>query len=604
MAIKTGTIGTGGPTWSLDDETGIMFINPGINNLNYTTTTQSPFNADYDIVKHITITNTINVTAVGGLFARLPNLERIVGLNLLNGLTITNITNMFGTGANITPLVGTRFGFYNGSFWNAQIDAENNLGFLEITSTTITSGLFPWYLDRDGFVEIKNYYTSVELFGPIFGDNFDYLFSDLINVKSFKGLYFLEAYGASINNIFQNTPAILSIDNELSNETVNGYGFLGSCFWTIQMRQEIGHLEISGGSFGWFGLKEVFKGVLGETEWIPTSPWDDFRIFIKTISIKGNITIDDIVDLQNPPSQVRLARNIFYFLNRVVWIQGLDLINTLGVTSMSGMFRNMWALEGSNVNTEEEPDIQSLNLINFNTDNVSDFSWMFANMWHLKSINLPQNFIQSTANDLNHIFYNAKSLTDLDVSNWQTLNVTNMESMFYRTINLYADSSSSDTLILNGTNWNTSNVRDFSFMFYQSGVRRPLNDGSETDIDVDDWIIGSINNPPYVALMPWMFYRDKENFSPVLPYDREDVNTFQRISDPIRVNISNWESQWEQLESLNPPIFACIGNMFELDKEPIEGIIPTDSYWLRDPGLTYIECTSFTCLEFEQEMRI
>jgi len=56
----------------------------------------------------------------------------------------------------------------------------------------------------------------------------------------------------------------------------------------------------------------------------------------------------------------------------------------------------------------------------------------------------------------NHIFFYCKSLTNLDLSNFNTQNVTNMKSMFY-----YCESLTN----LNLSNFNTQNVTDMGFMF-------------------------------------------------------------------------------------------------------------------------------------------
>ena len=54
------------------------------------------------------------------------------------------------------------------------------------------------------------------------------------------------------------------------------------------------------------------------------------------------------------------------------------------------------------------------------------------------------------------MFYECKALTNLDVSNWNTSNVTNMYAMFN-------DCNSLTTLDV--SNWDTSNVTDMRHMF-------------------------------------------------------------------------------------------------------------------------------------------
>ena len=59
----------------------------------------------------------------------------------------------------------------------------------------------------------------------------------------------------------------------------------------------------------------------------------------------------------------------------------------------------------------------------------------------------------------NYMFSNCSSLTSLNLSNFNTNNVTNMDSMFY-----YCSSLTS----LNLSNFNTNNVTDMAVMFYES----------------------------------------------------------------------------------------------------------------------------------------
>lgn len=86
-------------------------------------------------------------------------------------------------------------------------------------------------------------------------------------------------------------------------------------------------------------------------------------------------------------------------------------------------------------------------------------------------------------NDLNYLFYSCSSLTTLDVSNFNTSNVTNMSSMFYNCSSLTSlDVSKFNTsnvtkmtamfnsctklTSLNVSNFDTSKVTDMGFMFY------------------------------------------------------------------------------------------------------------------------------------------
>ena len=92
----------------------------------------------------------------------------------------------------------------------------------------------------------------------------------------------------------------------------------------------------------------------------------------------------------------------------------------------------------------------SIDLSNFNTNNVTNMSYMFFNCSSLTSLNL-SNFNTNNVNNMNHMFSNCSSLTSLNLSNFNTNNVKDMSSMF---------SNCSSLTSLNLANFNTNNVID------------------------------------------------------------------------------------------------------------------------------------------------
>ena len=82
------------------------------------------------------------------------------------------------------------------------------------------------------------------------------------------------------------------------------------------------------------------------------------------------------------------------------------------------------------------------------------------------------NFDTSNVTDMASMFYSCRGLTELDLSNFDTANVTNMRYMFYANRELTS---------LNITNFNTSQVTDMSFMFARCSSAQAL--------DLSDFII-------------------------------------------------------------------------------------------------------------------
>ena len=97
-----------------------------------------------------------------------------------------------------------------------------------------------------------------------------------------------------------------------------------------------------------------------------------------------------------------------------------------------------------------------MDLSNFNTSNVTDMSSMFNDCRSLTSLDL-SGFDTSKVTSMGAMFYNCYGLTSLDVSGFDTSNVTSMGSMFY-------GCSSLPSLDVSG--FDTSNVTSMDSMFY------------------------------------------------------------------------------------------------------------------------------------------
>ena len=104
-------------------------------------------------------------------------------------------------------------------------------------------------------------------------------------------------------------------------------------------------------------------------------------------------------------------------------------------------------------------NILELDLSNFNTSNVTDMSYMFYGMSNLTTLDL-SNFNTSQVTDMKYMFTYMFNLTTLDLSSFNTFKVTDMNHMFSAMRNL-------TTLDL--SNFDTSKVINMQYMF--SGMR-------------------------------------------------------------------------------------------------------------------------------------
>ena len=101
------------------------------------------------------------------------------------------------------------------------------------------------------------------------------------------------------------------------------------------------------------------------------------------------------------------------------------------------------------------PDLISLDLSSFDTSQVTDMRYMFSELSGLADLNL-SNFDTSKVTNMEGMFSEVSKLTNLDLSSFDTSRVTNMGLMF---------SFTSKLVSLNLSNFNTSQVTVMNRMF-------------------------------------------------------------------------------------------------------------------------------------------
>lgn len=148
-------------------------------------------------------------------------------------------------------------------------------------------------------------------------------------------------------------------------------------------------------------------------------------------------------------------------------LENLDTSNAIKMTDMFSHNRNLLSIDfGSNfntanVNTMEKMfyqcrNLTTLDLRSFNTASVTNMLYMFADCQKLTSIDL-SSFDTSKVTTMYTMFCDCTSLTSLDLSNFDTSSVKDMSSMFCRAKSL-------TSLNLSGK-FNTSNVNTMASMF-------------------------------------------------------------------------------------------------------------------------------------------
>ena len=121
-------------------------------------------------------------------------------------------------------------------------------------------------------------------------------------------------------------------------------------------------------------------------------------------------------------------------------------------------------------------NILELDLSNFDTSQVTYMQSMFFGMSNLTSLNL-SNFDTSNVTSMAAMFNGMSNLTSLNLSNFDTSNVTKMSFMF---------SEMSSLTTLNLSNFDTSNVTNMQYMFRDMSSLTSLNLSSFNTSNVTD----------------------------------------------------------------------------------------------------------------------
>ena len=143
---------------------------------------------------------------------------------------------------------------------------------------------------------------------------------------------------------------------------------------------------------------------------------------------------------------------IYGNLDGTIWVVSTPANRINANANCRNMFRGLY-------DSSTETYLPALTSIdfgdNFNTSNVTNMGSMFWRCSNLTSLNL-SNFNTSNVTSMSGMFSGCSSLTSLNLSNFNTANVTGMGDMF-------RDCSSLTSLNL--SNFNTANVTNMSWMF-------------------------------------------------------------------------------------------------------------------------------------------
>ena len=168
-------------------------------------------------------------------------------------------------------------------------------------------------------------------------------------------------------------------------------------------------------------------------------------------------------------------------------------------------------------------NILEIDLSNFDTSEVTNMGGMFYGMSNLTSLNL-SNFDTSQVTNMSLMFSRMSSLTSLNLSNFDTSKVTNMSDMFNSMPNLTS---------LNLSNFNTSQVTNMCLMFY--GL------SSLTSLDLSHFDTSKVTNMGNMfSSMTSLTSLNLSNFNTSQVTDMSFM--FYGMSNPTSLDLSNFDT--------------------------------------------------------------
>ena len=218
-------------------------------------------------------------------------------------------------------------------------------------------------------------------------------------------------------------------------------------------------------------------------------------------------------------------------------------------------------------------NLTTLNLSNFDTSNVTNMRSMFSSMYNLTTLDL-SNFDTSKVTDMNSMFSDMSKLTSLNLPNFDTSQVTDMGSMF---------SGMSKLTSLNLPNFDTSNVTNMQYMFF--------NMPSLTTLDLSSFDTSQVTN------MSGMFLGMSKLTSLNLPnFDTSNVTNmksmFHNMSSLTTLNLSNFNtSKVTNMDSM----FSHMRSLITLNLSNFNTSQVTDmkSMFLGTSNLTSLNLSNF-----------
>lgn len=155
---------------------------------------------------------------------------------------------------------------------------------------------------------------------------------------------------------------------------------------------------------------------------------------VATLNTGGNYYLIKYTEKDNPnQKEEKVYKGDDHDLNGAILKQWIidkrTMLETIKIEDDSGDIRDCSYLFGGSNEILVCVFLKKIDLSGFNTENVTDMKFMFYDCVSLVDLNV-SNLNTSKVTDMSYMFKNCQSLPTIDLRSFDTHNVTNMDAMF------------------------------------------------------------------------------------------------------------------------------------------------------------------------------
>ena len=403
-------------------------------------------------VTKVEIKNEVKINTASSMFANMPQLSTVNGLNKLDSIKYMNA--MFEGDSSLEKLIVKDWNLSNVSQCSYLFSYCTSLNDIEIEPSKDSAGK-PQLPFQSTISMSAMFYHCTSLKSVDVSDwdvenvqNFFAMFKECFVLQSIKGLDNWNTTNATdMSSMFYNCNALTNVD--VSKWDVKNVTNFSSMFMECSALQSIKGLD-NWNTTNATDMSFMFYNCTDLTSIASSNPGENPSTNMTSTSASENIGNLDFSNFRT--AKVQNFSYMFFACKALRYIKGLDNWNTTAATDMSSMFAS-------------DENLQSLDLSKFDTSKVTTFESMFSGCSKLTSIgglndavnDDVNNWNTENVNNMSSMFAYDRALTELDLSSFDTSKVTTFEGMFNSCDKLYS--------ITGLSQWKTENVTNMSLMF-------------------------------------------------------------------------------------------------------------------------------------------